>query len=287
MIRAAATSTFVHVLLALPAALALPHTPAQSPTPPSPGSGGSGSARSFLAGGLLEFVFPFSVGGAPSKEGLTVDESTTQEGGVSVTHRHVVLGAGGSLGPKTIPGPELLAHGPLTVYSQPLDGEMRRNQRRRTQDAVPQNADALGPHPAGAVCDGKPGLRCTVFGAPIVFGAIGDGAERRTFLYYQDVGSVGPLLDAAQQLPSPLLAANTWSRPYAFGWQLPQPAIPLSLRSNLTVSDAWLLITDEAAPSAGQRADLFLRLLVLLLPKVRLPFLSDHEGCFATSSGSF
>ena len=115
----------------------------------------------------------------------------------------------------------------------------------------------------------------------------GDGAERRTFLYYQDVGSVGPLLDAAQQLPSPLLAANTWSRPYAFGWQLPQPAIPVSLRSNLTVSDAWLLITDEAAPSAGQRADLFLRLLALLLPKVRLPFLSDHEGCFATSSGSF
>ena len=80
--------------------------------------------------------------------------------------------------------------------------------RRRLQDAVPENADAISAPYHGAVCDGKPGLRCTVFEAPIVYGAIGDGEARRTFLYYQNVGSIGPLLDAAQSLPEPLLSVG-------------------------------------------------------------------------------
>jgi hypothetical protein len=62
----------------------------------------------------------------PMLQELHVEESTTTSaGGVETTHRKVVMGAGGSLGPATVPHPELLAHGPLTVYFQPLDGEPR------------------------------------------------------------------------------------------------------------------------------------------------------------------
>ena len=229
--------------------------------------------RSFAAGGMLEFTYPIA---SPSLATLDVKEEREDNkaptGAVEILHRVVVMRTGGALGPSTIPHPELLAHGPVTTYFQPLDGEMRRRQRRRrAQDAIPENSDALTAPFHGAVCDGKPGLRCTVFEAPIVYGAIGDGAARRTFMYYQNVGSIGPLLDAAQALPEPILSVNTWSRPFGLGWQLPPPAIPLTLRSNLTLSDAWLMVTSETADNAGERADLFLRLLAKLLEKVTPP----------------
>ncbi len=225
--------------------------------------------RTFAAGGMLEFTYPIA---SPRLANLDVNEERYSTGGVETLHRVVVMREGGALGPSTVPHPELLAHGPLTTYFQPLDGEMRRRRhRRRAQDAIPENSDALEAPFHGAVCDGKPGLRCTVFQAPIVYGAIGDGAARRTFLYYQNVGSIGPLLDAAQALPEPILSVNTWSRPFGLGWQLPPPAIPLTLRSNLTLSDAWLMVTSERADNAGKRADLFLRLLAKLLEKVTPP----------------
>jgi hypothetical protein len=229
--------------------------------------------RTFAAGGMLEFTYPIA---SPSLANLDVKEERESDnaptGGVETLHRVVEMRAGGALGPSTVPHPELLAHGPLTTYFQPLDGEMRRHRRRRrAQDAIPENSDALTAPFHGAVCDGKPGLRCTVFEAPIVYGAIGDGTARRTFLYYQNVGSIGPLLDAAQALPEPILSVNTWSRPFGLGWQLPPPAIPLTLRSNLTLSDAWLMVTSETADNAGERADLFLRLLAKLLEKVTPP----------------
>ena len=232
--------------------------------------------RTFVADNMLEFTYPIA---SPNLASLDVAEARSAgAGGAEILHRTVAMRAGGALGPATVPHPELLAHGPLTTYFQPLDGEMRR--RRRAQDAVPENSDALSAPYHGAVCDGKPGLRCTVFEAPIVYGAIGDGAARRTFLYYQNVGSIGPLLDAAQSLPEPLLAVNTWSRPYGLGWQLPPPAIPLVLKSNLTISDAWLMVTHETADNAGERADLFLRLLVELLDKITPPSrdITDWDG---------
>ena len=224
------------MLLALQLLCSLSLAAPAATTPPT-------GPRAFLADGLLEFTYPIA---SPTLATLHVNQSTATGPGVEITRRKVVMAAGGRLGPATVPHPELLAHGPLTVYFQPLDGEMRRRRaRRRLQDAVPANADALSAPVHGSVCDGKPGLRCTVFEAPIVYGAIGDGAARRTFLYYQDVGSIGPLLDAAQQLPEPILSVNTWSRPFGLGWQLPHPAIPITLKSNLTISDAYLMITDE------------------------------------------
>jgi hypothetical protein len=232
--------------------------------------------RMFIADGLLELVFPYAISGDPAAAGLNITHTRyysadgPHNARIDMHRRRVTLAAGKELGPSEVPSPECLAHGPLTVYYQPLNGEMRRHrrtQRRRLQDAVPENADALPAHRHGAVCDGKPGLSCTVFGAPLVFGAIGDGAARRTFLYYQDVGKVGALLDAAQRMPSPVLSVNTWSRPFAFGWKLPMPAIPITLRSTLTISDCWLLTTDETATDATTRAELFLRLLHSLLAK--------------------
>ena len=224
--------------------------------------------RTFAAGGLLEFVFPFAIGSFTGSHLKLNIEASQPSAGVEILHREVRLVAGGTIGPKTVPSPELLAHGPLTIYSTPLDGEMR---RRKMQDATPQNSDALGPRLQGAICDGKPGMRCTMFGAPLVYGAIGDGVTKRTFLYLQDIGSVGPLLDAAQSLPNPLLTSNQWSRPFGFGWELPAPALHLVLRSNLTVSDSWLITTSEVAVNAGERASLFLRLLEPLLARMTPP----------------
>ena len=60
----------------------------------------------------------------------------------------------------------------------------------------------------------------------------------------------------------------------------PPPAIPLVLKSNLTISDAWLVVTHETADNAGERADLFLRLLVELLDKITPPSrdITDWDG---------
>ena len=84
--------------------------------------------RTFAADGKLEFTYPIA---SPNLATLEVQQERESEhdddapagaGVVEILHRTVVMRAGGALGPSTVPHPELLAHGPLTTYFQPLDG---------------------------------------------------------------------------------------------------------------------------------------------------------------------
>ena len=76
--------------------------------------------RTFAADGMLEFTYPIA---SPNLGSLDVEQDRQSAGGgVEILHRVVVMRAGGTIGPATVPHPELLAHGPLTTYFQPLDG---------------------------------------------------------------------------------------------------------------------------------------------------------------------
>eukprot|EP01050_Picozoa_sp_SAG11_P035637 SAG11_NODE_13166_length_667_cov_0.746479_1_plen_126_part_00 len=83
--------------------------------------------RTFAADGLLEFTYPIA---SPRLASLDVNQERDSNGSVETLHRTVTMRADGALGPGTVPHPELLAHGPLTTYFQPLDGACASHKRQ-------------------------------------------------------------------------------------------------------------------------------------------------------------
>lgn len=98
-------------------------------------------------------------------------------------------------------------------------------------------------------------------GAPLIYGTIGH-PPHSTFLYIQNLSTLGELMDSASHLPSPPVVAKGQE----IGWQGMPIDYPLKVREDLPISDAYLLILPQVPKDAQERAEIFLRMLDALLP---------------------
>ena len=72
-----------------------------------------------------------------------------------MVHRVVTLAAGTTLGPAKIPGPELLVHGPLTIYSQVLTRNLECQCRPATRPSGHSAGAAYSPGNAASWGNGE------------------------------------------------------------------------------------------------------------------------------------